>query len=112
MTILIRFADAVDVVARVLAAAACAAICIVMGAQVYFRYVMNDSLLWSEELAVWLIVWMVFLAAPILTLRNEHVTVTAGIQLMPKRAQAMLVILAKVLALVFLIFLAYYGWVA
>src|SRR6478672_640563 len=110
MTAFLRLAEGVDRVARALAAFACAAICVVMAAQVFYRYVLNDSLLWSEEVSVWLMVWMVFLAAPVLTLHNEHVTVTAGLQPLPPRLQAWMVILAKVLTLVFVIFLAWYGW--
>jgi TRAP-type C4-dicarboxylate transport system permease small subunit len=106
----LRFADALDIVTRALAAFACAAICVVMAAQVFYRYVLNDSLLWSEEVSVWVMVWMVFLAAPVLTLHNEHVTVTAALQPLPARLQPYFIILAKLLTLIFLVFLAWYGW--
>ena len=36
---------------------------IVMSAQVLWRYVFNDPIYWSEELARYLFVWLTFLAA-------------------------------------------------
>ena len=38
-----------------------AAITIVVCAGVYWRYVLNDSLAWTEETAKFLMVWMVFI---------------------------------------------------
>ena len=92
--------------------AACAGVTLVMTAQVFYRYVLNDSLLWSEEVSVWLMVWMVFLAAPVLTLHNQHVTVTAMVNALPAPVRPCLVMFAKLLTLIFLIFLVYYGTIA
>jgi TRAP-type C4-dicarboxylate transport system permease small subunit len=104
-----RLVDAIDRVVRWTAIAACAAIAVVMSLQVFFRYVLNDSLQWSEEISVWLQVWMVFLGAAVLTRENAHVTVTAGIARLPPAARAWAVIAAKVMTLVFLAFLLWYG---
>ena len=38
---------------------------IVILIQVFFRYVLNNSLVWPEETARFLMVWMTFIAAPI-----------------------------------------------
>lgn len=110
MEMILRLAEGVDRLTRWAAMIACAGVTLVMTAQVFYRYVLNDSLLWSEEVSVWLMVWMVFLAAPVLMLRGQHVTVTAFLTRLPAAARPWMVMFAKVLTMLFLIFLAYYGW--
>jgi len=40
--------------------------------QVFCRYVLNDSLPWSEELARYLMVWMTFLTLPVVSRTKQH----------------------------------------
>ena len=47
----------------------------IMFAQVLFRYVFNQSLSWSEELAKFLFVWLTFLGAAICIKERLHVGV-------------------------------------
>ncbi len=46
---------------------------IVVAAQVFFRYVLSDSLSWSEELARYLFIWVTFLGAEITLRYKEHI---------------------------------------
>lgn len=52
-----------------------ALIVIIMFAQVLFRYVFNQSLSWSEELAKFVFVWLTFLGAAICIKERIHVGV-------------------------------------
>jgi len=45
---------------------------VVVAAQVFFRYVLNHSLFWSEELARFLLVWLTFLGASVAYYRKAH----------------------------------------
>ncbi len=45
---------------------------IVVAVQVFFRYVLNQSLFWSEELARFLLVWLSFLGASVAYRRGAH----------------------------------------
>jgi TRAP-type C4-dicarboxylate transport system permease small subunit len=45
---------------------------IVVAAQVFFRYALNQSLFWSEELARFLLVWLTFLGATVAYYRKAH----------------------------------------
>lgn len=45
---------------------------IVVAAQVFFRYALNHSLFWSEELARYILVWMTFLGATVAYRRGAH----------------------------------------
>lgn len=40
---------------------------VVVAVQVFFRYALNHSLFWSEELARYILVWLTFLGLPLPT---------------------------------------------
>jgi len=43
--------------------------------QIFFRYALNASLSWPEELARWAFVWMVFVGMAIGVHRNSHIAI-------------------------------------
>ncbi len=45
---------------------------VIVGVQVFSRYVMNHSLFWSEEIARYLLVWLTFLGATVAYRRQVH----------------------------------------
>ena len=45
---------------------------LIVAAQVFFRYGLNESLFWSEELARYLMVWLTFLGASVAYRRKVH----------------------------------------
>ena len=63
MATLDRVLDALDALARWLAMALATAIIAILLAQILFRYVLNSSIIWSEEVATWCLVWLVFLGS-------------------------------------------------
>jgi TRAP-type C4-dicarboxylate transport system permease small subunit len=62
-----------------------AAITTVICAGVYYRYVLNDALSWSEEIAKFLMVWMVFTGAPIALRQGAHVAIELLPNVLPTR---------------------------
>ncbi len=93
---------------------ACAIMFFVMFAvsflQVFFRYIMNDSLIWSEELARYLFVWISFLGGAVVMERGSHIRIDileSCIRGMPKKA---ILRVAKALSLAFLAALATSGF--
>jgi TRAP-type C4-dicarboxylate transport system permease small subunit len=82
---------------------------LVIGAQVFFRYVLNDSLFWSEELGRLILVWLTFLGASAAYKRGGHIGVDVVVQAFPvlRKPAALLSILASL----FLFgIMAWYGW--
>lgn len=57
---------------------------LIVATQVFFRYVLNHSLFWSEELARYLLVWLTFLGASVAYKRNLH----PGVDLLVDRLPA------------------------
>lgn len=50
--------------------------------QVFFRFVLNDSLSWTEELARYAFIWMHMIGASLLITGDGHATVTAILDLL------------------------------
>jgi TRAP-type C4-dicarboxylate transport system permease small subunit len=78
-------------------------------AQVFFRYVLNASLVWSEELARYLFVWIVFLAAPLGIHRGIHIGVDLLITHLPFKWRRATMIFTCLFILIFLAFLIVLG---
>ncbi len=74
---------------------------LVVGAQIFARYVLNHSLFWSEELARYLFIYLVFLGAAIVLRRDGHIQVSFFVERFPLRLQHGVVILGDLLMLGF-----------
>ena len=72
--------------------------------QVFFRYFLNHSLPWPEELAKFTMVWMTFLVAPYAYRKGLNVNMELFVAKIPKRIRGMLEIFLHVLIIV----MAYY----
>ena len=60
-------------------AAIFAAMCLIGLLQVFNRFVLNQSISWSEEFQIYCHVWIVFLGIPIAYRRGAHFTVVGAI---------------------------------
>lgn len=85
---------------RVAAVLLVAAIAAVVAAGVFWRYVLNDALAWSEELAKFMMLWLVFVGAPIALRLGDHVAIQMlPNALSPRLRSALMVALSVVIAL-------------
>jgi len=110
MSHLSRIIDGIDTIARLFVTVAVSVITIVMLAQVFFRYVINDSLQWSEEFSIYTMVWTVFIGAVILIRNWEHIAIPSFLNLLPFPARGWMFVFAKVLCVVFFVMVAYWGF--
>jgi TRAP-type C4-dicarboxylate transport system permease small subunit len=76
--------------------------------QFFTRYVLNDSLAWTEEIARYGLMWIVFIGGIMVTRRNTHIAVELLSNVMkPGPARAALLALVDFIKLGFLGLLAY-----
>lgn len=73
--------------------------------QVFYRYVLTDPIGWSEELAIYSMIWMAFLVAPIAYRTGGNVAIEVIRDLFVGRWQAVLQIVLNLLVLVLLVVL-------
>ncbi|WP_114947885.1 TRAP transporter large permease subunit [Microvirga calopogonii] len=76
---------------------------VVLLAGVISRYVLNEPLVWSDELASILFLWLAMLGAVVAFRRNEHMRMTAVLGMLPTRVWAFLDVVAAAAALAFLL---------
>ena len=74
---LLKFWTGVEWVARALLCILLSAMVVVCMAQVLWRYIFNDPLTWSEELARFLFVWVGYLAAWFAWTKRAHIALDA-----------------------------------
>lgn len=82
----------------------------VMAAGVFFRYVLNASLSWSEELARYGLVYVTFLGCATGFRRRSHIRIDLLDRVLPPRIARMQAILLDILAAVFLAYMAWLAW--
>ena len=58
--------------------------------QVFYRFVVQDPLSWTEELARYAFVWVTFLGAAVAYRHGSHVAIETIVLLLPHRAQVAL----------------------
>ncbi|MBS0536840.1 MAG: TRAP transporter small permease [Proteobacteria bacterium] len=76
--------------------------------QFFTRYILNDSLAWTEEIARYGLMWVVFIGGAMVTRRNTHIAVELLSNVMkPGLARQVLLAVVDTVKLLFLAFLAY-----
>lgn len=90
---------------RNIAAALVAGMVGVVLLQVVFRYVLNNALSWSEEVAIYLMVWMTFLVAPIAYRESLNVALNLFTGWIKGRVLYLLMIVLDVLVMVLIVYL-------
>src|SRR5215471_9715677 len=76
---------------------------VILFAGVVARYGLRQPLIWSDELASILFLWLAMLGAAVAFRRAEHMRMTAVVAMTSARTQAYLVVVATCSALAFLL---------
>ena len=102
---LLKFLD--DKLEMILCVVLMSSLALVLGTQVFMRYVMHSSLGWSEEFARYIFVWLVFLSISYGAHLMRHIKIDAGLYCFPKQFRPYIVIIGEILFLVFALTIVY-----
>ena len=80
---------------------------VVVGLQFFTRYVLNDSLGWTEEIARMLLIVLTYAGAVVCARRSEHIQVDLVLSILPDRVRDRINRLYNLVAVVFFAFLAW-----
>ncbi|MFE3836355.1 TRAP transporter small permease [Pseudogemmobacter sonorensis] len=87
-----------------------AAMSLLIGLQIFMRYVMGASLSWSEELSRYFFIWATYLGIAYAVRQEAHIRVTMLTDIMPPRGRLMMRILTHVIFGAFAAYVMYQGW--
>lgn len=104
-----KFADLVNKVVAVFAIILFVILICACVLQVFFRFVLHDSLSWSEELARFCFIWMHLIGASLLCRSHEHATVTLILDMVKGKARIVLDLVIEAVILFDGIILLIYG---
>ncbi|MDT8861478.1 TRAP transporter small permease [Alkalihalobacillus sp. MEB130] len=83
---------------------------VAIGLQVFMRYVMGASLSWSEELARYCFIWLVYLGISYGVKKQRHIKVDLVLLLLKDKGKVILNIISNLIFLSFAIFVMIYGY--
>jgi len=104
-----KFLDKLETVEKIFLGITVAVMIIVMVYQVVLRYCFSAANSWSEELARYLFIYDVMIAAAIATRRNSHLQIDLLINLLKPKVKSIFTIIATLVGIVFLMFLLNYS---
>jgi TRAP-type C4-dicarboxylate transport system permease small subunit len=107
----LRFCDGVAAVSRLAVMVFMAAMTLDCILGVFFRYVVQDALTWTEETARYLMIWMGFLAMGLALREGGHIAVEMVLERMPPPVQRAMLALVRLLGIAFLLAVIGAGWV-
>lgn len=83
---------------------------LLLGIQVFSRYIFNFSIAWTEEISRFTFVWAVYMGVSMAARNNEHIRVVAHLNLLfPKSVSNKIVLIGDIITLVFSITLTVFG---
>lgn len=83
---------------------------VIVAVQVFFRYVLNQSLFWSEELARFLLVWLTFLGASVAYFRKANPGVDVLYARMPPPLRRVFTVMIHLFSLGLFLVMVFYGY--
>lgn len=81
----------------------------IIAVQVFYRYVLNHSLFWSEELARFFLVWLTFLGASVAYYRKAHPGIDVFFSRMPGPLQKFFQLTVHAASIVLFVVMVLYG---
>jgi TRAP-type C4-dicarboxylate transport system permease small subunit len=82
---------------------------VIIAAQVGMRFILGSSIGWSEELARYCFIWLVFIGISYGVKKQRHIRIDAFLRLIHGKKQLKLEMIVNALFLLFAIFLLVYG---
>lgn len=82
---------------------------VVIFSQVVLRYVFSSSLPWSEEIARYAFIWMIYVGVSYGVKKQKHLSVDVITMLFEGKGRVIINMIANVLFLLFALIITYYG---
>lgn len=84
---------------------------VVLTIQVVMRFCFNNSNSWSEEMARYLFVWLVYMGASYGFKKKAHIRVDVLLKIFPEKARGVVKKIGTVILIIFTAYITYLGWI-
>lgn len=81
-----------------------------IAAQVFWRYILNDSIVWTEPASVMIMGWFIFLGAAVGIREGYHLSFDVLLYVVPQRGKLFLYSLSDIVVAGFGLGMIWYGW--
>ena len=78
--------------------------------QVFFRYVLNKPLSWTEEVSRHLMIWATFIAAAVAYRRNAHLGIDIFVKILPIKFQKIVSLSVYFIMMIYSFFIVFNGF--
>lgn len=82
---------------------------LIASAQIFFRYVINFSISWSQDLITYFLIWTVFIGISLAVKKRRHIKIELAFVLFSEQAQYYLKILSNIIFMFFCALYSYFG---
>jgi C4-dicarboxylate transporter DctQ subunit len=84
---------------------------LILGTQVFSRYVLNSSIFWNEEFSRYCVIWIVFLGIAIAFKEEQHANITNLVDIFPPKISLLILLMSQSVLIFFLFYLIKYGFI-
>lgn len=106
----IRALDLLVAATEWLAVGLLVAMVVVVAMGVFYRYVLDSALVWYDEFASYLLVWLTFVGAVSVSRRQRHISFELVVERTSPARRRLLEVVAELLVLAFHLLIVVYGW--
>jgi TRAP-type C4-dicarboxylate transport system permease small subunit len=106
-----RLGNGLELFLKLICALLCAGLTIDVFLQVFYRFILKAPLVWTEELALFLFQWMVFMGAGLAVRHRSHFGLDVVVHRLPEGLRKFLDKFSQVIIFLIALTMIYYGWV-
>lgn len=107
MKVINKISDVVYFIEKVLAFTLAMTLLISMVGGFFFRYVLKSPLLWSDELAIFCLIWITFIGGSMVLKEKSSPSITLFIDAVSKTYKKYLTIISNLILLIFVAYVLY-----
>jgi TRAP-type C4-dicarboxylate transport system permease small subunit len=85
------------------------AMLLIATAQIFFRYVINYSISWSQDLLTYMLIWSVFIGISLAVKKRRHIKVELAYVFVSQKNQFYLKVLSNAVFIVFCLIFSYFS---
>ncbi|MEF3329758.1 MULTISPECIES: TRAP transporter small permease [Oceanobacillus] len=78
--------------------------------QMFMRYFLNNSLAWSEELARYCFIWLIYIGIAYAVKKSRHITLDIVYDLVPDTLKKIFILVSNILVGIFAVVVIYYSY--